>query len=308
MADYHQPVRILGIDIGTTTVKVCLIDGRMKRKIAEQSKCTNAQIYSDVADVEAHDEQCPGKIVLALQNCLLALKKDDLNKVTHIGICGQMHGVILWNPTCWTYNEKDRQYVLNKEHITNLITWQDRRCSEKFLMQLPGCSSTQFVKPASGYGCATMFWLLKHGFNFDGFTCGGTIQDFIVSMITNRHRCIMTPQNGASFGYFNPEMNQWDSEALQEANFPCHILLETGPEDRPAGLLKHSWCGVSKHAVVFPAMGDTQCAVFSGLRHEEKTALLHIGTSAQLSFVLNKRYEPIKDYSSVFPYFDGELC
>lgn len=44
--------------------------------------------------------------------------------------------------------------------VSHLVTWQDGRCSSEFLASLPRPESHLSV--ASGFGCATIFWLLKN--------------------------------------------------------------------------------------------------------------------------------------------------
>uniref|UniRef100_A0A8C2BZA2 Uncharacterized protein n=1 Tax=Cyprinus carpio TaxID=7962 RepID=A0A8C2BZA2_CYPCA len=41
---------------------------------------------------------------------------------------------------------------------------------------------------ATGFGCATIFWYMKH-------SDAGTIQDYVVSMLCNLDKCVMTGQN-----------------------------------------------------------------------------------------------------------------
>ena len=36
------------------------------------------------------------KIYGALHSCIAKLPKDQLRRVIHIAVCGQMHGVVLW--------------------------------------------------------------------------------------------------------------------------------------------------------------------------------------------------------------------
>ena len=43
---------------------------------------------------------------------------------------------------------------------SQLITWQDGRCSNHFLSSLPKPDSHLSV--ATGFGCATIFWYMKH--------------------------------------------------------------------------------------------------------------------------------------------------
>ena len=44
--------------------------------------------------------------------------------------------------------------------VSHLVTWQDGRCSSEFLASLPQPESHLSV--ATGFGCATIFWLLKN--------------------------------------------------------------------------------------------------------------------------------------------------
>lgn len=93
---------ILGMDIGTTSVKVCVFDSSNKEVVAKQSKDTAANIPSDQG-IEGNKQDVP-KIVSAVHGCVSRLPKDVLRHVKKIGICGQMHGVLLWKNGDVRYN------------------------------------------------------------------------------------------------------------------------------------------------------------------------------------------------------------
>lgn len=38
----------------------------------------------------------------------------------------------------------------------------------------------------------------------------GTIQDYVVSMLCGLDESVMTPQNAASWGFFNTSTDQWN--------------------------------------------------------------------------------------------------
>ena len=42
------------------------------------------------------DKQDVAKIYGALHSCIAKMPKDQLRRVIHIAVCGQMHGVVLW--------------------------------------------------------------------------------------------------------------------------------------------------------------------------------------------------------------------
>ena len=76
------------------------------------------------------------KIYGALHTCISKLPKDQLRRVVHIGVCGQMHGVMLWRSgEAWSRNARDQLVV--GSNISSLYTWQDGRCSPDFLRTLP---------------------------------------------------------------------------------------------------------------------------------------------------------------------------
>lgn len=92
---------VLGMDIGTTSVKVCVLDARSNEIIAKQNKDTAANIPSDQG-IEGNKQDVP-KIVSAVHYCISRLPRDVLRNVVKIGVCGQMHGVVLWKND---YNKK----------------------------------------------------------------------------------------------------------------------------------------------------------------------------------------------------------
>lgn len=53
--------------------------------------------------------------------------------------------------------------VFEPRAVSNLITWQDGRCNSGFLASLPKPASHLSV--ATGFGCATIFWLLKNRYD-----------------------------------------------------------------------------------------------------------------------------------------------
>lgn len=85
---------ILGMDIGTTSVKVCVYDPLTNEIVAKQNKDTAANIPSDQG-IEGNKQDVP-KIVSAVHYCVSRLPRDVLRHVKKIGVCGQMHGVVLW--------------------------------------------------------------------------------------------------------------------------------------------------------------------------------------------------------------------
>ncbi|GAA6066245.1 sedoheptulokinase [Tachysurus ichikawai] len=85
---------VLGIDLGTTSVKVVLFDTRLKTV----TDCCSLQTNCDVMDeTRGHvKEQDPMRIITTLDQCMRSLPKEKLHDVICIGASGQMHGVLFW--------------------------------------------------------------------------------------------------------------------------------------------------------------------------------------------------------------------
>ena len=162
------------------------------------------------------------------------------------GLSGQMHGVVLWNlgglkelaSLCDAISEEDlslRQHgpcsSFKNGHlggVSTIITWEDGRCSAEFLAQLP---RSAFGAIASGFGCASLFWLSRNANDFLGnFTHAGTLADLVVSLLTwkisddETSLVKMTDHNCASWGYFDLAMRDWETKILQSAQFPERFL------------------------------------------------------------------------------------
>lgn len=55
----------------------------------------------------------------------------------------------------------------------------------------------------------------------EDFAVAGTIQDYVVSMLCGLDGCVMTPQNAASWGFFNTSSNQWNIDMYVQRRASC---------------------------------------------------------------------------------------
>ncbi|XP_010903430.2 sedoheptulokinase isoform X1 [Esox lucius] len=301
-----MPKYVLGIDMGTSSVKVVLLDISSRTVTDSCSLPSKAHVISD----ELHaNEQVTGQIIKTLNECIASLPKDKLQNVSRIGVSGQMHGVVFWKAkTGCDWIGGDSSQFFTPRDTSQLITWQDGRCNRDFLSTLPKPESHLSI--ATGFGCATIFWYMRHrpGFLSD-FTVAGTIHDYVVSMLCGLESCAMTGQNAASWGYFNTATNQWNMDILKDAGFPVHLLPECVPSGCIAGQTCCEWHGVPANTPVGAALGDLQCSVYSSMT-DRTDAVLNISTSAQLIYAMPLDFTPpnCADPTSTifyFPYFDG---
>ncbi|BET02360.1 FGGY family of carbohydrate kinases, N-terminal domain [Nesidiocoris tenuis] len=276
---------VLGIDIGTTSVKVCLLDPELNKVVASQTKDTQANVPSELG-YEGHKQNAP-KILSALHACVSRLPRNLTKQVGMIGVCGQMHGVMFWqyeDDAPWIRSDDSNRLEIDAGAVSSLYTWQDSRCDPDFLSTLPKPSNGSTL--ASGFGTATIFWFHRNRVEkLEKYNCAGTIQDFTVAMLCNIDRPIMSVQNASGWGYYNPEAKDWERDLLEAADFPMIFLPQIVSSGTKAGLLSDTWNGIPANVPVMAALGDLQCSVLSVLHHPDD-AVLNISTSAQLAFVL----------------------
>lgn len=297
---------VLGIDIGTTSVKVCLLNSVTREIIIKNVKDTLAARGGD-EDVSG-DEQDVAKIYSALHACVSRISKECLRRVVHISVCGQMHGVVYWKQgEGWTRNSRDQVEV--GQSVSCLYTWQDGRCSPDYLASLPQPASHLSIN--SGYGCATTFWFLHNQPDYlQKFDRCGSVMDFVVAMLLDLDNPLMSDQIAASFGYFDCIGRDWNCEVLQEAGYPLHLLPQVVESTESAGRLEKDWFDIPAGTPVSAAMGDLQCSVMSTLEIPESDAVVNVSTSAQMAFVQPEDFEPDTSRSEsspieYFPYFQN---
>lgn len=295
---------VLGIDVGTTSIKAALLDFTTKAVMDCHSLPTEADILAN--DGTHIKEQDTGLIIATLNKCIATLPRNKLKHVSMIGVSGQMHGVLFWKAKSgcdWSSGD-----LFIARNTSQLITWQDGRCTTDFLATLPAPDSNLSI--ATGFGCATILWYMRHNPDFlADYIVAGTIHDYVVSMLCGLEKCVMTAQNAASWGYFNTATNQWNRDILKNFDFPVHLLPECVESGSLAGHTCSEWHGIPAHTPVGAALGDLQCSVYSCMT-EKTDAVLNISTSAQLTYAMPDEFRPpnvTEPSSSVsyFPYFDG---
>ena len=221
---------ILGIDIGTTSIKTALVSCNSKETLVCQNLDHYAEIDLEIDGCLQRHEQDVEKIVTALNKCIARLP-DLLKDVKDIVVCGQMHGCILWNSEELFAFEglslKDR-FKQAGMFVSRLVTWQDGRCSREFLSSLPKANPKYPL--ATGFGCATLFWLQRHTPEvLERYDCAGTIMDFVVACLSNSEKVYMSSHNACSWGYYDMDNERWELERYMEnsnlSSFALRIKL-----------------------------------------------------------------------------------
>jgi sedoheptulokinase len=250
----------VGIDIGTTSCKLCILssDASVGVPVFAEQLAHHARLTRD--DAPLVDEQCPSKIVqtidtLVVRSCLI----DKVASVKSIQICGQMHGIVLWA------SQSPRTTV------SSLVTWQDQRCSAEFLAAL----APSLAHLRTGYGLATLLWLLDESNGVADrlarYDRAGTIADYLVAVL-----CDVGPVDAS----MSTQMaRSWG--ALDDGWPVDHRLL---PNIVEPGTRVAQWKG---NIPVYVPLGDLQCSVFS-CRPGHHQGIVNLSTSAQLALVVQR--------------------
>lgn len=194
----------LGIDLGTTSVKITIIDTATKAQVFTTTETTNAYITSSFGSLGA--EQSIPRIMDAVCACILRATDKTRSNIRCIAVSGQMHGVVLWNSD----GKTPLSNTLDLASFTsNLYTWEDRRATTQFLISLPKTDSHQPI--SAGFGNVTLFWLARNEpellVKYD--TAGG-VMDFLTTLLCGLDKPVMSNQIACSWGYFSCQTGTWN--------------------------------------------------------------------------------------------------
>ncbi|VDP23272.1 unnamed protein product [Soboliphyme baturini] len=258
---------VLGIDLGTTSVKVVLY--RFPKILSQCCLPHEATISSE--DKSFH-QQDVAKIFAAFERCVksvLLASPINMQSVSAIAVCGQMHGCVLWAERDIHRFTTAQQAICalasgDWSEISPLVTWLDRRAVGPFLDSLPLPKS--HVVPRSGFGIVTLLWWLRNGMlpgPSSACNCAGTVQDLLVACLCLLQRPVMTNHNAVSWGYFD-DVNSfsWNESLLEREGLQHNFLPEVVSAGSIAGFLKGSFHGILDGVPVFAALGDFQATVY----------------------------------------------
>ncbi|CAL2036549.1 unnamed protein product [Caenorhabditis brenneri] len=253
----------VGIDIGTTSAKICAKRGN---EVISEDK----QIYEN--DEIENGVQDPKVILKTVMELLEKVQNTLHNKnlsISDIWTCGQMHGIVFWN----------QESIGSLDTLTHspLYNWTYSTSETKdFIKTLP---KWNYGDAHPGFGLVTFSYIYKMDpESLKKYNRCGTIMDLFVSLLTKSSETFISHHNAHSWGYCNSD-GTWQSEILEF--LPNWITLPTVKRENSevVGIWNNMKCHV--------ASGDLQASVAS-LDSFENTAYIILGTSAQLCCLVNK--------------------
>ena len=251
----------MGIDIGTTTLSIALVDEDSGALVDSRTVNTRAFLPEDRPGARIQD---PERI------CRLALEGVEALTAKHgrpacIGLTGQMHGML--------YVDKDGRAV------SPLYTWQDARGNEPLA---GGKSAAEMIREAggvaaAGFGLTTHCALLQMGEVPEGAAGMVTIPDYLSMKLTGASEPLIGADMAASWGCFDLRTRQFRTDVLDRLGVDPSIL--------PKLVKGHAVAGETADGVsVLVSIGDNQASVIGSVRDVENTVLINVGTGSQVSF------------------------
>jgi sugar (pentulose or hexulose) kinase len=271
---------VLAVDLGTTSTAAVALDedGRLV-DVARQTH--NADVSGCPAGRAEHDPQRHWKCVVdVLRQLVQRLKSPPVA----LGLTGQMHSVLPLDAA--------------NQPLGNLITWQDRRATERvaggatFLESLLAqCSASAIAdsgcRLAPGYAAVTLFVLQTQGEMPATASRVALLSDWVAARLCEV-QCIVTDRShAASTGVYDLKNDRWSSEliaaaGLREEWFPQ--VVDTGTQ--VGGLSKSAAAatGLPAGLPVIVPIGDNQGSVLGSVPQSEPAIQVTIGTGGQINW------------------------
>eukprot|EP00750_Incisomonas_marina_P024966 INCI5250.2.p1 GENE.INCI5250.2~~INCI5250.2.p1 ORF type:complete len:290 (-),score=37.61 INCI5250.2:93-962(-) len=250
---------VIGVDVGTSAVKLAVVDvsrAREERRHSVVFSCQEAIHYSEPqpsgglpspAHRTHHRTQNAANIVEVVRRLLRAVPRELQPRVSRVGVTGQMHGCVTWDAS---------------GNCSELVTWEDQRCDPAFLDEVLDKTGHRIH---SGYGCATLAWLARNDAEkLSRAVACGTIMDFVVTSLLacsdqGSHQqhwstvAKMDVTNAASWGLFDLDSRDWDRAALATLGVPEQIMPMPVVVGRRGEEVSNTICGKLQRAQLFEA-------------------------------------------------------
>lgn len=276
---------LIGLDIGTTTISVVVIDMENK-SLMDSYTIANACKLPTEADLCEYNADW----ILEKVYKILRFLRTSYPNTKSIGVTGQMHGIL--------YIDE------NGCAVSPLVNWQDKRGDRLADGEHTYCEKIKALTDYtiySGYGFTTLYYNQCNGLVPDTARSFCTIMDYISMSITGNKRPLIHSSNAASFGLYDLKEHRFDKEAAAKLGLSYLELPEVTSERTVVGW----YDGIP----VTVAIGDNQASFYGSVRQEESAALVNYGTGSQISVVIDTIKE-IDSNLELRPYIDGKylLC
>ncbi|MDO4518728.1 MAG: FGGY family carbohydrate kinase [Eubacteriales bacterium] len=259
-------MRAIGIDIGTTTISIIMIDGENGKLLGSK---TIAHKSFQKGPTSASKVQDPEKIWNFTRSGVEEIIA-EFGKPDSIGMTGQMHGML--------YIDK------NGKAVSPLYTWQDGNGNE---LRKDAATYAETLRAATGsaatgYGLTTHYFLQENDLIPADAQKMVTISDYVAMRLCGEKDPFIAKDMAASWGCYDLEIGDFCKDEMKEVGIDISYL--------PRILQGHGVIGMTKGnhlpegIPVSASLGDNQASVLGSVKNLSNTVLVNIGTGSQVSF------------------------
>lgn len=269
-------MRFLGVDMGTSAVKLCLIDPDGDMVAITDAPLITSHPFSGAS------EQHPEIWMDALRLALLDLPEAERDQIAGIGLSGQMHGAVFLDP--------------HLEPIRPAILWNDGRseaeCSE-MANEMPEIGQIASVPPMPGFTAPKLRWLAKHAPEDHARIRHVVLPKDYVGLRLHG-RCITDPSDAAGTHWLDQASATWSQRLCEVSATDPAWLPKILPGNAVAG---HVLPAVARQLGLPPGIpvaagaGDAAAGAIGIGATEAGDGFVSLGTSGQL-FVTTDSYRP----------------
>ena len=257
----------IGIDLGTSSVKMILVDNNQKILATSNSNLTVK------SPKDGYSEQDPSEWIDATLKCLIFLKKKkpkEFVETISIGISGHMHGATLIDD--------------NQNIIRPCILWNDTRSfkeCEEFEDQNFDVRTISGNITMPGFTAPKINWIKKNEpENFKKIFKVLLPKDFLRLFLTGEYFSEMSDASGTL--WLDIKQRKWSNELLSCSFLEENHMPKLSEGNEPTGIVKKSIkekFGFNKEVVVVGGAGDNAAsAVGMGIINENQS-FISLGTS-----------------------------
>lgn len=235
------------LDVGTTNVRVVVIDDKQAIVFTKQEAVTTTSPQADWR------EQDPNAILAICQGLIAAALEAELGitSATPLGITNQRESVLAWDSA-------------TGHALTPLILWSDKRTKD-YCEQLKAAGHEPMIRQKTGlfltpYSSASkLHWLLQQpAVQASQHVALGTLDSWLVFKLTGQHLTDYT--NACRTMLYNIQSKQWDSELLELFAIPAQYLAKVIESKADFGM----WhVDDTTNLAISAVVGDQQASMYA---------------------------------------------
>jgi xylulokinase len=266
----------LGLDIGTSGVKTCVID-----QTGDVMATSHAALSTSHPFESASEQHCD-QWWQAVQTAVAQLDAGIRDRIAAIGLSGQMHGAV----------------VLDAAHrpLRPAILWNDGRADAQcrdMLSECPDIGTLTGAPPMPGFTAPKLRWLAAHEPQTHARIAHVLLpKDYIGLKLHGG--CVTDPSDASGTGWLDQNTRGWSSEMCEISATDPAWLPDIRTGETVAGQLRAKAAealGLIAGIPVVTGAGDAAAGAIGIGACQDEDGFLSLGTSGQL-FVTTTAYRP----------------